>query len=194
GGYTGYDRDTRDNRDNRGGRSGYAGRDGRNREYDRRSGTGRLVGDGGARGNVGFSSFSSASTTPHVCVFLRRFLVGLPPWPSRERRTPRPLLPLGREVKKSGGGGRNWGNDAAAGMDNAAASAALDAEGGAGWAANGNAAEDPEAAEVVDGEAADGAESPKDDTPAPPAREPEPEEIQLPLDEHQAMLDAKAKE
>ncbi|CAM9331741.1 unnamed protein product, partial [Scytosiphon promiscuus] len=141
GGYSGYDRDTRENRDNRGGRSGYAGRDGRNREYDRRSGTGR-----------------------------------------------------GREMKKSGGGGRNWGNDAAAGMDNAAATAALDAEGGAGWAANGNAAEDPEATEVVDGEAAEGAESPKDDTPAPPAREPEPEEIQLTLDEHQAMLDAKAKE
>lgn len=33
----------RDNRDNRAPRSGYAGRDGRNREYDRRSGTGRLV-------------------------------------------------------------------------------------------------------------------------------------------------------
>lgn len=41
GGYGGGD--GRDNRDNRAPRSGYAGRDGRNREYDRRSGTGRLV-------------------------------------------------------------------------------------------------------------------------------------------------------
>lgn len=43
----------------------------------------------------------------------------------------------GREVKKSGGGGRNWGNDAAAGMDSANANAdANDGEGG-GWGANG---------------------------------------------------------
>lgn len=42
----------------------------------------------------------------------------------------------GREVKKSGGGGRNWGNDAAAGMDNAAASADTDGNWGG---ANGTA-------------------------------------------------------
>lgn len=47
----------------------------------------------------------------------------------------------GREVKKSGGGGHNWGKDAAAGIDNAIAAGALEADGGAGWAANGNAAE-----------------------------------------------------
>lgn len=41
-------------------------------------------------------------------------------------------------MKKSGGGGRNWGNDAAAGMDNAAAGAENDGEGPAGnWGANG---------------------------------------------------------
>lgn len=43
GGYGGGGGDNRDNRDNRGARMGYAGRDGRNREYDRRSGTGRSV-------------------------------------------------------------------------------------------------------------------------------------------------------
>lgn len=43
-------------------------------------------------------------------------------------------------MKKSGGGGRNWGNDAAAGMDNAAAGAENDGEGPAGnWGANGAA-------------------------------------------------------
>lgn len=48
----------------------------------------------------------------------------------------------GREVKKSGGGGRNWGNDAAAGMDNAAATAENDGDGPAGnWGANGAAPE-----------------------------------------------------
>ncbi|CAN0195445.1 unnamed protein product [Ectocarpus sp. 12 AP-2014] len=108
------------------------------------------------------------------------------------------LLEKGREIKKSGGGGRNWGNDAAAGMDNAAANAENEAEGdqGAGWGANGSAApnaEDP-TTETGDGQATDGGESPKEDMPAPPMPEPEPEEIQLTLDEHQAMLDAKAKE
>lgn len=49
----------------------------------------------------------------------------------------RRFLFRGREVKKSGGGGRNWGNDAAAGMDNAAANAENDE--GAGWGANGAA-------------------------------------------------------
>lgn len=49
----------------------------------------------------------------------------------------------GREVKKSGGGGRNWGNDASAGMDSANANAdANDAEGG-GWGANGAGAAAP---------------------------------------------------
>lgn len=42
-------------------------------------------------------------------------------------------------MKKSGGGGRNWGNDAAAGMDNAAANAENDDGAGAGWGANGTA-------------------------------------------------------
>lgn len=43
-------------------------------------------------------------------------------------------------MKKSGGGGRNWGNDAAAGMDNAAAGAENDGDGPAGnWGANGAA-------------------------------------------------------
>lgn len=41
-------------------------------------------------------------------------------------------------MKKSGGGGRNWGNDAAAGMDNAAANAENDGE-EASWGANGAA-------------------------------------------------------
>lgn len=43
-------------------------------------------------------------------------------------------------MKKSGGGGRNWGNDAAAGMDSAAAGAENGGDGPAGnWGANGAA-------------------------------------------------------
>lgn len=43
-------------------------------------------------------------------------------------------------MKKSGGGGRNWGNDAAAGMDSAAAGAENGGDGPAGnWGANGGA-------------------------------------------------------
>ena len=48
------------------------------------------------------------------------------------------FLNRGREVKKSGGGGRNWGNDNAADIDSAAANT-NDGE-GAGWGANGAAA------------------------------------------------------
>lgn len=54
-------------------------------------------------------------------------------------------------MKKSGGGGRNWGNDAAAGMDNAAANAENEAEGdqGSGWGANGSAAPNAEVCSAV---------------------------------------------
>lgn len=46
------------------------------------------------------------------------------------------LYSRGREVKKGGGGGRNWGNDASADVDSAAATAdATEAE-GTGWDAN----------------------------------------------------------
>lgn len=49
-------------------------------------------------------------------------------------------LSRGREVKKSGGGGRNWGNDNAADVDSAAANTNENNEGeGAGWGANGAA-------------------------------------------------------
>lgn len=48
------------------------------------------------------------------------------------------LYHRGREVKKSGGGGRNWGNDAAADVDSAAAP--TEQGDGAGWGANGSAA------------------------------------------------------
>ena len=46
----------------------------------------------------------------------------------------------GREVKKSGGGGRNWGNDNAADIDSAAANTNENNDGdGAGWGSNGAA-------------------------------------------------------
>lgn len=54
----------------------------------------------------------------------------------------------GREVKKGGGGGRNWGNDASAYVDSAAATADNNADvDGAGWGtgtSNGNADENTE--------------------------------------------------
>lgn len=48
-------------------------------------------------------------------------------------------------MKKSGGGGRNWGNDNAADVDSAAANTNENNDGeGAGWGANGAAAPNAE--------------------------------------------------
>lgn len=49
-------------------------------------------------------------------------------------------------MKKSGGGGRNWGNDASAGADSANAPDDANDTEGSGWGANGAAA--PSNAEV----------------------------------------------
>lgn len=51
----------------------------------------------------------------------------------------------GREIKKNGGGGRNWGNDSTAEEDNEAANAEVDREEnsaeGSGWGATNGATE-----------------------------------------------------